>query len=103
MPTSRPPAQPYPDGVTTRRSSFIAGMALGVASVTNRGDGTESLWDQTDGVVLTACSSQALIEATIGLMNDPQRRRDIGQRGREFYRQHFDLCHTVHQLRETVV
>jgi glycosyltransferase involved in cell wall biosynthesis len=44
--------QPYPEGVTTRRSSLIASLALGSAVVTNHGALTEPFWHGRPGVVV---------------------------------------------------
>src|SRR6202041_2022126 len=39
--------QPYPDGVTTRRGSVTAALALGVPVVTNMGSNTEESWRES--------------------------------------------------------
>ena len=39
--------QPYPDGISSRRTSAMAGLALGVPVVTTTGHLTESLWAET--------------------------------------------------------
>ena len=37
-------AQPYPDGITTRRTSAMAGLEHGIATVTTSGELTEPVW-----------------------------------------------------------
>ena len=39
--------QPYPDGISSRRTSAMAGLALGVPVVTTTGHLTEPLWAET--------------------------------------------------------
>jgi len=46
--------QPYEDGVTTRRGSIIAALALGVPVVTTTGRMTEPLWRASAAVTLVA-------------------------------------------------
>ena len=44
--------QPYPDGVTARRTSVMAGLARGCAVVTTTGHLTEPLWAEQGAVAL---------------------------------------------------
>ena len=46
--------QPYPDGISSRRTSAMAGLALGVPVVTTRGRLTEPLWAETGCVALVS-------------------------------------------------
>ena len=39
--------QPYPDGISSRRTSAMAGLALGIPVITTTGSLTESLWAET--------------------------------------------------------
>jgi glycosyltransferase involved in cell wall biosynthesis len=94
--------QPFPDGVTTRRTSAMASLGLGVPLVTNAGRLTESLWMQQLGVCLASePSAAALLSATEGLLSDPARAAALGARGRDFYRSHFSFERVVRTLRST--
>ena len=44
--------QPYPDGISSRRTSAMAGLALGVPVVTTTGHLTEPLWAESGCVSL---------------------------------------------------
>ena len=44
--------QPYPDGVSGRRTSLMGGLALGIPVVTTEGALTEPLWRETGAVAL---------------------------------------------------
>jgi hypothetical protein len=95
--------QPYPDGVTTRRSSLMAALRLGRPIVTTRGRRTESLWQQSGAVELVdAGDIPQLQRRTIALLHDPQRRAELSDRARRLYDEHFDLRHTIAILRQAV-
>jgi glycosyltransferase involved in cell wall biosynthesis len=93
--------QPYPDGVSTRRTSVMAGLALGRPVVTNLGSLSEPVWAGVPGVALApgpdpdALASMA--EAVLALT--PADRDALGGRAAEYYRGHFSLEHTVARLR----
>src|SRR5437899_5775859 len=42
--------QPYPDGITTRRTSAMAGLQQAIAVVTTGGQLTEPIWAQSNAV-----------------------------------------------------
>ena len=91
--------QPYPDGVTTRRTSLMAPLAAGVAVVTSRGRLTESVWGATGAVALAPASDPAAhAAACIGLLGDERARRQLALRGRATYDTHFSMERTVDAL-----
>ena len=90
--------QPFPDGVTTRRTSFMAGLALGVPAVTNSGHLTEPFWMQS-GATVVASSPQEIVTEVARLLADPDRLRRIRARGAELYRERFALERTTEKLR----
>jgi hypothetical protein len=92
--------QPFPDGVTTRRTSLMAGLALGVPVVSNRGSLTESFWHDADGVFL-ASSPDGLVSAAELLAHNPEMRRHLGERGAALYREHLSLERSIRALRVT--
>jgi glycosyltransferase involved in cell wall biosynthesis len=97
--------QPYPDGASTRRSSLMAGLAMGIAVVSNRGQWTEALWEERDGAgcrpmeLADSANPSDLAEAVQRLLQDPSLRHRTAERGRQLYDARFDLRHTVRLLR----
>jgi glycosyltransferase involved in cell wall biosynthesis len=91
--------QPFPDGVTTRRGSVTAALALGVPVVTNAGLNTEPLWRESGGVLLFADVSE-LAGAVEQLLGDPLERKNVGQRGAALYKEHLSIEHSIRTLRQ---
>lgn len=91
--------QPYPDGVTTRRTTTLAGLANGVAVVTTRGALTEDVWIESGAVAFArAGDAGGLAATTRDLLGARRRRQDLATRGRALYDERFDLRHTVAAL-----
>ena len=91
--------QPYPDGVTTRRTSVMAPLALGVATVTSRGALTEGVWTDGSPVLLAPASdSEAHVDAAASLLSDDVLRRRIASLGRRLYEDRFSIERTVEIL-----
>jgi len=92
--------QPYPDGVTTRRTSVMAGLANGRPVVTSDGKLTEDVWRRTQCVALTpAGDSTALVQATRELLEDAAGREALQSRALSAYASCFALRHTIDALR----
>jgi glycosyltransferase involved in cell wall biosynthesis len=91
--------QPYVDGVSTRRTSVMAGLALGIPIATNNGPLTEPLWRESGAVELAATGNRVQEAAEI-LLRDPIRAVGLGARGQRLYRRRFSLDHTIRVLRE---
>jgi glycosyltransferase involved in cell wall biosynthesis len=93
--------QPYPDGVSTRRTSLMAGLALGVPALTTQGVATEPLWCDEGLVALAPAGDDAALHAYAErLLADPAGRRELGARGGAGYARHFSIENTVRALRE---
>ena len=91
--------QPYPDGVTTRRTSVMAPLALGVATVSSRGFLTEPIWIEAAPVVLAPASdADAHADAAAALVRDAARRAELASRGRAVYEAQFSMGRTVDAL-----
>jgi glycosyltransferase involved in cell wall biosynthesis len=92
--------QPYPDGVSSRRTSVMVALSHGRPVVTTTGRLTEPLWSSCGALVLTAAETPAeLATATARLLADPPRRQRLSERARSLYLERFDLAHTVVALR----
>jgi glycosyltransferase involved in cell wall biosynthesis len=92
--------QPYPDGVTTRRTSMMAALASGVAVVTTAGALTEPVWRATNAVVLVPADDAAAVAAAVAtLAADAPERRARGERGRRLYDDCFALPVSLARMR----
>ncbi len=94
--------QPFPDGISTRRTSAMAGLALGVPIVTSDGHLTDSVW-RTSGAVSLAPVGRAeeLGRLCLQLLQDPARREELGRRGKALYAERFSLERTRAVLQST--
>lgn len=91
--------QPYPDGVTTRRTSVMAPLALGVATVTSSGFLTEPIWSEGSPVRLApAGDADAHADAVGTLIRDAGARSELASRGRALYDAQFSIDRTVDAL-----
>lgn len=94
--------QPYPDGVSARRTSVMAGLAHGLAVVTTKGALTEPLWEESGAVVLAPAGDVAGLACAVrGLLGDADMRREVGELARATYALHFDLPHLTAKLRQS--
>lgn len=95
--------QPYPDGVTTRRTSVMASLANQVATVTTWGFLSEPVWAETGAVALApARDARAIAAATHALLCDRERRLALAETGSRVYDQRFALECTIDTLLEPV-
>lgn len=93
--------QPYPDGVSTRRGSFMAAISHGRPVVTTSGELTEPLWSQTDAVaVVPAGDTDAFVNRVRRFANNPEERHRTGCAAQKLYQERFDISHTVAALRQ---
>ncbi len=95
--------QPYPDGVTTRRTSIMAGLINARPIVTTTGHLTESVWADTGAVALApAFDIGAFVAAAQALLSSDEDREALAARGAKVYRERFALDHTIRTLRGAV-
>lgn len=91
--------QPYPDGVTTRRTSVMAPLANGVATVTTSGALTEAVWSARQAVALVPTGNPAACAATVAsLLHDAGERTALAARGRQLYDDMFAIDRTIDTL-----
>jgi glycosyltransferase involved in cell wall biosynthesis len=93
-------ALPFPDGVSTRRTSAMAALAHGVAVVTTVGRLSEPLWAESGAVELVAAGDPlATCAAVERLLADDTERARLAAAGRALYRERFDVARTISALR----
>jgi glycosyltransferase involved in cell wall biosynthesis len=92
--------QPYPDGVSSRRTSAMVALSHGVPMVTTSGWLTEPLWKESGAAVLVPVDEPpALADAAARLLTDPAGRAAIAVKARATYDDRFDVRHTIATLR----
>jgi glycosyltransferase involved in cell wall biosynthesis len=90
--------QPYPDGVSARRTTAMAPLANGVPLVSNAGLFTEPQW-AAGGIALAALPDAAALAAeALNLLDDPARRRRMSTEGVEIYEREFSVRRTLDLL-----
>lgn len=94
---------PFPDGISSRRTSAMAALAVGSAVVTTTGPSTEAIWHDSDSAVLVRCDPDELAAATLALANDRTRRTRLRARARALYAEHFDVAKVVERLQSLSV
>lgn len=93
--------QPYEDGISTRRTSAMAALALSIPVVTNEGPLSEPLWRESGAVMLAAdASSGALVQAVEDLLRCPAKKKELQDRAAALYRDRFAIERTVEALRK---
>jgi glycosyltransferase involved in cell wall biosynthesis len=92
--------QPYPDGVSTRRTTAMAALAHERALVTTAGSLTEAFWALDHAAVLMPAGDPVRIaDAVVSLLTDTSRQAALGARALALYRGRFDVAHTIKALR----
>jgi glycosyltransferase involved in cell wall biosynthesis len=93
--------QPYPDGVSSRRTSAMVALAHGVPMVTTTGWLTESLWEESDAFELVSADQpEKLAGAAAQLLASAARRNTLGSRATALYLSRFDMPHSIRILRD---
>jgi hypothetical protein len=94
--------QPYPDGVSSRRTSVMVALSHGRPVVTTFGHLSEPFWTDCGAVVLVPANEPAMLaDATASLIAAPIRLLDLSARARDIYVERFDLVHTIELLRRS--
>ena len=91
--------QPYTDGVTTRRTSFMAGLALGRPTISTVGFSSEPFWEDSGAAVFgDPAHPQAIASALVRLLGDDVERARVSAAARALYDARFDIRHTIELL-----
>ena len=91
--------QPYDDGASTRRGSLMAGVALGMPTIANRGRSTEDLWSSERALHLTdSFAPHALAGGVTKLLADAALRERLAESARRLHAERFAMTHTVAAL-----
>ncbi|MFO0810546.1 MAG: glycosyltransferase family 4 protein [Gemmataceae bacterium] len=91
--------QPFPDGVSARRTSLMAAIANGVPVVTSDGDLTEPVWRGVPGITLVPAGEDLRLgDAASKLLANPATLAELRHSVREFYERHFSMERTVRAL-----
>ena len=90
--------QPYPDGVSARRTTVMAAMANGVPVVTTSGLFTEPEWSAAGIPLVPAGDASALAAAALDLLDDAPGRRSLAAGEPDFYRRWFSMHRTLTTL-----
>jgi glycosyltransferase involved in cell wall biosynthesis len=95
--------QPFIDGVSTRRTSAMAGLANGIPLISNLGELSEALWGRLGCIGLAQSPSPAELSAAVEavLSMNPAERTAMGQRAAKVYRDKFGLENTIACLRNS--
>jgi glycosyltransferase involved in cell wall biosynthesis len=96
--------QPYPDGVTSRRTSAMACLALGLPIVTTSGHLTEALWETSRAVRLAPVSDpDALASAVVNVIESPDERMRLARSGLRLYNERFTVDSVAATLRAAAI
>lgn len=92
--------QPYPDGISSRRTSAMACLSHGKPVVTTRGHLTEALWSRDQAVALADVDDiNGFAQLAVRLASDERARRLMGERARRLYDDTFALGRIVATLK----
>ncbi|MDO8431592.1 MAG: glycosyltransferase family 4 protein [Candidatus Binatus sp.] len=92
--------QPYPDGITSRNTSALAGLAYRKPVVTTTGRWSETLWARSGAVMLAPDGDpDALAHCAFELMDNRERANTMGCAAIKLYHEVFDVRHTIDALR----
>jgi glycosyltransferase involved in cell wall biosynthesis len=96
--------QPYPDGVSSRRTTVMAALAHGIPTVTTFGHLSEEIWPESQAVALApATKPDAVVAAVESVLSSQEVQKTLTEQGPIVYKSKFDLARTVEHLRAECV
>jgi glycosyltransferase involved in cell wall biosynthesis len=81
---------PFVDGVSERRSSFMAGLAHGLAVVTTLGEATGTELRSSDAFEGASGGRDDYADRVAALLADPDRRQNLARHARRHYATRYD-------------
>ncbi len=91
--------QPYPEGITARRTTAMAGLAHGIPLVSSSGAMTESFWAKSGALALASCEAEEITRVAESVLSNPALAWQMAAHARLFYDQYFDARHMIRALR----
>lgn len=92
--------QPYPDGISSRRTSAMVGLSHGLPLVTTTGHLTERLWAASGAAAVAPVGDVAALNgAAARLLSDAEARKRAGAAASGLYRERFETSKTIAALR----
>ena len=93
--------QSYYNGVSTSRTSVMAGLHHGIPVVTFEGSNTEQIWRQSEAVALVPWPSISQAAERISqLLDSPEERTRLANTGKNLYHMHFCVEKAVETLEQ---
>ena len=93
--------QPYPDGVSSRRGSFMVGLCHGKPVVTTIGPLSEPFWAETGALAFAHVNDpERFLHLVHQLRTDAVERARMGRAASALYRERFHISHTIGALRQ---
>jgi glycosyltransferase involved in cell wall biosynthesis len=81
--------QPYPDGVSSRRTTAMAALCCGIPLVTNLGPLSEPFWSVRLPSIAATPRTEDLLELAGQLLGDARRRAELALHGQQLYQELF--------------
>ena len=95
--------QPYDDGASARRGSLMAGLALGLPVVSNRGPVTGAIWTTRSAIYLAeSADAPDLARSVSELLSHDALRASTGAAAKLLHQEKFALKHGAALLRDAV-
>lgn len=92
--------QPYPDGISTRRTTAMAALANGVPIVTNVGSLSETLWPGNAVAATSSLNPLEIARLAADLLYDRRTRLELARRGEVLYDRAFSIDRIIARLRK---
>lgn len=93
--------QPYPDGVSSRRTSVMIGLDHGKPVISNTGPLSEPLWQESRAIALASAGNpDSFLHLLEQLRTDAGERARLAGAARKLYQERFDISHILDRMRQ---